>query len=170
MLVSCCSWATASRASLALGSRGTFETGFRISPWSFQTRFLREWNFFEIKLHTNWTSRLPEFFCWTIKTSSYNISITTRIPLKRQEHRGSIGRKSSRDRFWKRKRLEEELVMTLISLLDDSDVIVTLIITNFIFILIIQLWRSFFQIFVNGDVVNVQTWEELCLKNPIEPP
>ena len=60
--------------------------------------------------------------------------------------------------------------MTLISLLDDSDVIVTLIITNFIFILIIQQWRSFFQIFVNGDVVNVQTWEELSLKNPIEPP
>ena len=60
--------------------------------------------------------------------------------------------------------------MTLISLLDDSDVIVTLIIKNVIFILIIQLWRSFFQIFVNGDVVNVQTWEELSLKNPIEPP
>ena len=60
--------------------------------------------------------------------------------------------------------------MTLILLLDDSDVIVTLIIKNVIFILIIQLWRSFFQIFVNGDVVNVQTWEELSLKNPIEPP
>ena len=60
--------------------------------------------------------------------------------------------------------------MTLISLLDDSDVIVTLIIKKVIFILIIQLWRSFFQIFVNGDVVNVQTWEELSLKNPIEPP
>ena len=35
---------------------------------------------------------------------------------------------------------------------------------------IMQLWWSFFQIFVNGDVVvDVQTSEVLTLKNTIEP-
>ena len=52
---------------------------------------------------------------------------------------------------------------------DNSDVIVTLIITNF-HLYLIQLWCSFLQIFVDGDVVNAQTWEILPLKNPIEPP
>ena len=52
---------------------------------------------------------------------------------------------------------------------DNSDVIVTLIITNF-HLYLIQLWCSFLQIFVDGDVVNAQTWEILPLKNPMEPP
>ena len=52
---------------------------------------------------------------------------------------------------------------------DNSDVIVTSIITNF-HLYLIQLWCSFLQIFVDGDVVNAQTWEILPLKNPIEPP
>ena len=47
---------------------------------------------------------------------------------------------------------------------DNSDVIVTLIITNFLLYLI-QLWCQFFQIFVYGDVVYAQTWEVLTLKN-----
>ena len=51
---------------------------------------------------------------------------------------------------------------------DNSDVIVTSIITNF-HLYLIQLWCSFLQIFVDGDVVNAQTWEILPLKNPIEP-
>ena len=52
---------------------------------------------------------------------------------------------------------------------DNSDVIVTSIITNF-HLYLIQLWCSFLQIFVDGDVVNAQTWEILPLKNPMEPP
>ena len=52
---------------------------------------------------------------------------------------------------------------------DNSDVIATLIITNF-HLYLIQLWWQFFQIFVYGDVVYAQTWEVLTLKNCIEPP
>ena len=52
---------------------------------------------------------------------------------------------------------------------DNSDVIVTLIITNF-HLYIIQQWCQFFKIFVYGDVVYAQTWEILTLKNCIEPP
>ena len=52
---------------------------------------------------------------------------------------------------------------------DNSDVVATLIITNF-HLYLIQLWCQFFQIFVYGDVVYAQTWEVLTLKNCIEPP
>ena len=52
---------------------------------------------------------------------------------------------------------------------DNSDVIATLIITNF-HLYLIQLWCQFFQIFAYGDVVYAQTWEVLTLKNYIEPP
>ena len=45
---------------------------------------------------------------------------------------------------------------------DNSDVIATLIITNF-HLYLIQLWWQFFQIFVYGDVVYAQTWEVLTL-------
>ena len=47
---------------------------------------------------------------------------------------------------------------------DNSDVIATLIITNF-HLCLIQLWWQFFQIFVYDDVVYSQTWEVLTLKN-----
>ena len=46
---------------------------------------------------------------------------------------------------------------------DNSDVIATLIITNF-HLYLIQLWWQFFKIFVYGDVVYAQTWEVLKLK------
>ena len=52
---------------------------------------------------------------------------------------------------------------------DNSDVIVTLIMTNF-HLYLIQGWWQFFQIFVYGDVVYAQTWEVLTLENCIEPP
>ena len=52
---------------------------------------------------------------------------------------------------------------------DNSDVIATLIITNF-HLYLIQLWWQFFQNFVYGDVVYAQTWEVLALKNCIKPP
>ena len=52
---------------------------------------------------------------------------------------------------------------------NNSDVIATLIITNF-HLYLIQLWCQFLQIFVYGDVVYAQTWEVLTLKNCIEPP
>ena len=39
-----------------------------------------------------------------------------------------------------------------------SDAIGTLIVTNF-HLYLIQLWWSFFHIFVNGNVVNAQTWQ-----------
>ena len=51
---------------------------------------------------------------------------------------------------------------------DNSDVIATLIITNF-YLYLIQFWWQFFQVFVYGDVVYAQTWEVLTLKNYIEP-
>ena len=53
---------------------------------------------------------------------------------------------------------------------DNSNVIVTLIITNF-HLYLVQLWWQFFQIFVYGDVVYAQTCREvLTLNNCIEPP
>ena len=50
---------------------------------------------------------------------------------------------------------------------DNSDVIATLIMTNF-HLYLIQLWWQFFQNFVYGDVVYAQTWQVLTLKNCIE--
>ena len=50
----------------------------------------------------------------------------------------------------------------------NSDIIATLITTNF-HLYSIQLWWQFFQIFVYGDVVYAQTWQVLTLKNCIEP-
>ena len=51
---------------------------------------------------------------------------------------------------------------------DISDVIATLITTNF-HLYLIQLWWQFFQMLVYGDVVYAQTWQVLTLKNCIEP-
>ena len=51
---------------------------------------------------------------------------------------------------------------------DNSDVIATLITTNF-HLYLIQLWWQFFQMFVYGDIVYAQTWQVLTLKNCIEP-
>ena len=51
---------------------------------------------------------------------------------------------------------------------DNSDVIATLITTNF-HLYLIQLWWQFFQNFVYGDVVYAQTWQVLTLKNCMEP-
>ena len=50
---------------------------------------------------------------------------------------------------------------------NNSDVIATLIMTNF-YLYLIQLWWQFFQMFVYGDVVYAQTWQVLTLKNCIE--
>ena len=49
---------------------------------------------------------------------------------------------------------------------DNSDLIATLIMTNFLLYLI-QLWQ-FFQTFIYDDVVYSQTWQVLTLKNCIE--
>ena len=49
---------------------------------------------------------------------------------------------------------------------NNSDVIATLITTNF-HLYLIQLWWQFFQMFVYGDVVYAQTWQVLTLKNCI---
>ena len=51
---------------------------------------------------------------------------------------------------------------------DNSDVIATLITTNF-HLYLIQLWWQFFQTFVYGQVVYAQAWQVLTLKNCIEP-
>ena len=59
--------------------------------------------------------------------------------------------------------------MALFRCYDNSDVIATLIITNF-HLYLIQLWCQLFQIFAYGDVVYAQIWEVLTLKNYIEPP
>ena len=86
-----------------------------------------------------------------------------------------FGGKSSRERFWKNNSqcrdilLQVKLVIASFRCYDNSDVIATLIITNFNLYLI-HLWWQFFKIFVYGDVVYSQTWEVLSLKNCIEPP
>ena len=60
-------------------------------------------------------------------------------------------------------------MMTPFRYCDSSDVIVTLFITIF-YIYLIQLWRSFFQIFVDGNALYAQTQEVLTLKKKtIEP-
>ena len=46
---------------------------------------------------------------------------------------------------------------------DNSDVIATLITTNF-HLYLIQLWWQFFQMFVYGDIVYAQTWQVLDCK------
>ena len=51
---------------------------------------------------------------------------------------------------------------------NNSDVIATLITTNF-HLYLIHLWWQLFQMFVYGDVVYAQTWQVLTLKNCIEP-
>ena len=64
---------------------------------------------------------------------------------------------------------ESKKVITSFGCYVNSDAIVTLINANVHYHLR-QLWRVFFQIFVNGDVFYAQTWEVLTLKNSIEPP
>ena len=51
---------------------------------------------------------------------------------------------------------------------DNSDSVATLITTNF-HLYLIHLWWQLFQMFVCGDVVYVQTWQVLTLKNRMEP-
>ena len=51
---------------------------------------------------------------------------------------------------------------------NNSDVIATLITTNF-HLYLIHLWWQLFQMFVYGDVVYAQTWQVLTLKNCMEP-
>ena len=65
--------------------------------------------------------------------------------------------------------LQVKKVIESLRCYDNSDVVATLIISNF-HLYLIQLWWQFFQIFVYGDVVYAQTWEVLTLKNSIEPP
>ena len=85
------------------------------------------------------------------------------------------GGKSSRKRFWKNSSqcreilLQVKWVMASFCCYENSDVIATLIITNF-HLYLIQLWWQFFQIFVHGNVVYAQTWEVLTLTNYNEPP
>lgn len=81
----------------------------------------------------------------------------------------AVGEICIRERFWKIKqcqeiRLQEMWVMTSWSCYANSNVNVTLIIVIVHFSLI-QLWWSFFQNFVNDDVVSTQTWEVLNEKN-----
>ena len=58
--------------------------------------------------------------------------------------------------------------MTSFHYYDNSDVIATLITTNF-HLYLIQLRWQLFQMFVYGDVVYAQTWQVLTLKNCIGP-
>ena len=60
------------------------------------------------------------------------------------------------------------LLMASFRCYNNSDVIATLITTNF-HLYLIQLWWQFFQNFVYGDVVYAQTWQVLTLKNCMEP-
>ena len=69
-----------------------------------------------------------------------------------------------------RNRLQVEHVKTSFRYYDNSDVIVTWLIIGNIYLYLIQLWWSFFKIFINGDLVFTQTYEVLPLKNPTQPP
>ena len=111
----------------------------------------------------------------TIKTSSQNISIMLlQISLKLHDIEAAIGGKSFRERFRKNSSQCREILQQVKQVIasfrcyDNTDIVATLIITNF-HLYLIQLWRQFFQIFVYGDVVYAQTWEVLTLKNYIEP-
>ena len=63
--------------------------------------------------------------------------------------------------------LQVKWVMASFLCYDNSDVIATLIITNFHLYLIQLLWQLF-QIFVFDDAVYAQTWEVFTLKNCVE--
>ena len=124
------------------------------------------------------TSRLSIFFTvfLTTKSLSQNITITLlQISLKLHEHRGGYWRKKLpwmilEEQFpGPRNTSVSKIGNSVIRCYDNSDVIATLIITNFNLYLI-QLWCQFLQIFAYGDVVYAQTWEVLTLKNYIEPP
>ena len=60
------------------------------------------------------------------------------------------------------------LLMASFRCYNNSDVIATLITTNF-HLYLIHLWWQLFQMFVYGDVVYAQTWQVLTLKNCMEP-
>ena len=79
----------------------------------------------------------------------------------------TIGGKSSCDRFWNSSHGEILPQMSSFCCYDNSDVIATLITTNF-HLYLIQLWWQFFEMFVYGDVVYAQTWQVLTLKNCME--
>ena len=85
-----------------------------------------------------------------------------------------VGGTSYRERFWKKYtsrcreiRRQVKQVMTSFRCYDNSDVIVTSIITNFLFY-VTHLWWFFLQVSVKGNVVNAQTWVILPMKNRIE--
>ena len=63
--------------------------------------------------------------------------------------------------------LQVKQVMASFRCYDNSEVIATLITTNFHLYLIQLLWQ-FFQIFVYDDAVYAQTWEVFTMKNCIE--
>ena len=154
-----------------------------LSPWSFTHVFEK----IETTMRWKCMSKAPRFLqitaehrdCpsftvfLTTKSLSQNISITLlQISLKLHEHRGGYCRKKLQQTI-----LEEqfpvprntaacEIGNSVISLLWQlrSDVIATLIITNF-HLYLIQLWWQFFHIFVYGDVNYAQTWEVLTRKN-----
>ena len=83
--------------------------------------------------------------------------------------KAAIGGKSSHERFWKNSSqcrdilLQVKQVIASFRCYENSDVIATLIITNYHLYLIKLRW-PFLQIFVYGDVVYAQTWEVLTLK------
>ena len=60
------------------------------------------------------------------------------------------------------------LLMASFRCCNNSDVIATLITTNF-HLYLIHRWWQLFQMFVYGDVVYAQTWQVLTLKNCMEP-
>ena len=93
----------------------------------------------------------------TIKTSSQNISIMlTQILPKLHEHQGGYWRKRLpwtilEEQFpVLRNTAKSKKVKAPLHCYDNSNVIATLIITNF-HLYLIQLWWQFFQIFVYGD-------------------
>ena len=109
-----------------------------------------------------------------IKTSFQNISITLlRFCLNFTNIEATVLEKKAPVNDFVRFQMpriiaEVKQVMASFRCYDNSDVIATLIITNF-HLYLIQLWWQFFQMFVYGDVVYAQTWQLLTLKNCIEP-
>ena len=111
----------------------------------------------------------------TLETSSPKISITLSQNLfKLCQHWGryrrymlpwAISEKISWCRAIRTKLIN---VMTSLRCYDNSDVKITLVITNF-HLYLIQLWWSFFDGIVNDSLVSSQTWAVLPLKNPVEP-
>ena len=145
-----------------------------------------EWNYYEMKLHSqsaSFSSNITHLsqqyvFCCIYKLQNFIpqkfdnalIEFVQTLPTLRRlwevKAPWAVSEKTSLCwRIWNKLKS----VVTSVHCYDNCDVNITLVITNFDLYLI-QLWQSFFGSFTNDDAIKAQTWAVLPLKNPVEPP